>query len=276
MLRVLDVLGLDPLSAGHGAALLLVLALATLLTSAEAIDWGLAALPFLGLIITQIGLATVWATWSTEPLLVRTGRLLWQMLALYLLLLVIDSLREQRHTAMLWYLALTMTPLILAAWLPAWVLRWFRWRLENITEPHQTARRPMQFRLADAWRWCTLLCILLAAMVSFRNELIGWEELGYAILLYLGVVVSVPAGLLVSLVCWLSLAQRWTMPRKIVAVLMVVAWFVVSGLAAWYAGDWHFDDRDVWGGVWILVDVACVATLFTAALLRRSGWRLMR
>lgn len=276
MLRVLDVLGLDPLTAAHGVALFVMLALKALLTNALSVESELAALPFLGLIATQICLATVWATWSTEPLLVRGGRLLWQMLGLYLLLLVIDSIWGRRHTVMLWYLALTMTPFILAAWLPAWVLRWFRWRLANTAEPQQAARRRMQFRLADAWRWCTLLCILLAVMVGFRSELTGFDGFGYAIVVYLGWITAAPMGLLVSLLFWLALTQRWTMPRKIVAALMVVAWLVVSCLAAWYASDWRSDDNDIWGAIWILGDVACVATLVTAGLLRRSGWRMAR
>lgn len=278
-LRVLDVLGLDPLTAAHGAALLIVFAV-TLVGGFSVDAWPM-ALPFLGLIATQVCLATVGATWSTEPLLVRGGRLVWQMLALYLLLLVFDSIWGRRHTVMLWYLPLVMTPFVLASWLPAWVLRWFRWRLANVAEPRQavsqqTTPRRMQFGLADAWRWCTLLCILLAVMVGFRNELDGFDGLGYAILLYLAVLASVPAGLVASLLLWLALGQRWTMPRRIVAGLLVLAWLVVSCLAAWYASDTREDDGDSWVGVWILADVACVATLVTAQALRRRGWRVVR
>src|SRR5436190_23766024 len=73
----------------------------------------------IGVISTQVCLITAWSTWSHDRIKVRLGQLLWRMEWLYLFLLLIGSLNEERHLMMLWSLALAMGCFVLAAWLPA-------------------------------------------------------------------------------------------------------------------------------------------------------------
>jgi len=300
--RLLAALGFDPLTVAHGVVTLVALSIGSLLPVNSEVIALLAA----GVIFAQICLATAWATWSAERWLVRTGRLVWQMAWLYLLLLLVDSFWAPRHTAMLWTLPLAMAPFLAATWLPAWILRWFRWHLarpgtgpssaNDSSTANPPARKmdlsPLQFRLADAWRWCTLLCALLAVMPLFRNELQGWDALGYAILLHLAWLTSAPAGLVVSLLFWLAMAESSasggrespgyrallpsTIPRRIVAALLLSAWCVVSILAAWYGLRPLQSDEAVWRIIWLLSTAGCATTLLTAFLLRRHGWRLVR
>lgn len=168
----------------------------------------------------------------------------------------------------------TMLPFVLSAWLPAAILRWFSWRLALKTAEPQTQTPPPrnQFHLADVWRWITLLCLLLAVMVDFRSELEGWDGLGYAVLMYFGLMASAPTGLTVSLLLWLVLGEQWTVARGILAGLLAAAWAAVSLTAAYFASDSKMNDGDMWPGIWFLAVVVCAVTLATATALRLTGW----
>lgn len=274
LLRLLDITGLNVAVAVHGALTVALLVFLKLLQSQGAAPALLAA----GLISSQICLATAWATWSADNFLTRFGRLAWQMAWLYLLLLVVQSFEERRHTAMLWCLPVTMLPYILSAWFSAVLFRWFSWRLVLTSAEcrTQTPTPRNQFHLADVGRWMTLLCMLLAVMVCFRSELQGWDGLGYAVLMYFGLIASAPTGITVSLLLWLSLGERWTTPRTILASLLAAAWSAVSLAAARFASDSISNDGDMWLGTWFLTVVVCAVTLATAIVLRLLGWRLMR
>jgi hypothetical protein len=270
-MRLLHPLGLDAITAAHGVLSAVLIATIHILD----LQSPTAATIFAGLISTQVCLATAWAAWSAEPFPIRCSRLAWRMTWLYLLLLFIASLAGNRQTAMLWSLAATIGPFILTTWLPSAILRWFALRLVKVAGPQQAPPR-LQFHLADVWRWLTLLCVLLAVMATFRKEVTGWDGLGYAIMLYFGVMACAPAGLTVSALLWLALGERWNMPRRIVAGILTTAWIIISALAAFYGLDSVENDNDVWSGVWGLATVICLVTLLTAAVLRHQGWRLTR
>jgi len=274
VLRLLDIARLNMTVVVHGIlTILLLLVLRALQNQSEML-----ALIVAGLISSQVCLATAWATWSAESFLTRFGRLAWNMAWLYLVLLIFATFDERRHTAMLWCLPVTMLPFILSAWLPAALFRWFSWRLVLATAEHQPEPTvpPNQFHLADVGRWVTLLCVVLAVMVWFRDELQGWDGLGYAIMVNFGLFASAPTGLTVSLLLWLSLGERWTAPRGILAGFLAAAWVGVSLAAAYFGLDAVENDGDVWPGIWFLTVIVCAVTLATAVALRLWGWRLIR
>src|SRR6187549_2456194 len=100
----LGLIWLDGLFALHGTITIgLVLFCRSLTDPSE-----VAVTVAIGVISTQVCLITAWSTWSHDRLEVRLGRLLWRMGWLYLFLLLIGSLNERRHLAMLWSLALAM------------------------------------------------------------------------------------------------------------------------------------------------------------------------
>lgn len=199
----LNLIWLDELFVGHGIVTIGFLLFLRTLTDPSQV----AALVAVGLISTQVCLITAWSTWSPERLEVRAGRLMWRMGWLYLSLLLLASLNEDRHFMLLWSLPLAMGCFVLATWLPAEVVRWFRWRRIQRGELPVALPR-FQFRLADVLRWTTLVCMLLAVMSRYRDEATGYlEDLGYVILIFFGVVASVPTGLVVTLLLWVALDQ---------------------------------------------------------------------
>lgn len=268
----LGLIWLDELFALHGIVTIgLVLFCLSLTDPSE-----VAVTVAIGVISTQICLTTAWSTWSHDRLEVRLGRLLWRMGWLYLFLLLIGTLNERRHLAMLWSLALAMGCFVLAAWLPAEVLRWFCWR--RIQRGELPAPPPrFQFRLADVLRWTTLVCMLLAVMSRFREEVSGWDGLGYAILVGYGVVTSAPTGLVATLLLWIAMGERWTTARRIVVRLLVSAWLILSAVAVYsgLANDLP-EERRVWVAIWGLTVIGIIVTLATAGILRFQGWRVVR
>lgn len=266
----LQLIWLDELFVGHGIVTIgLLLFFRTLAHPSP-----LPALVVFGFVSTQVCLITAWSTWSPERIEVRAGRLLWRMGWLYLALLLLASLNEDRHVMLLWSLPLTMVCFVLAAWLPAEVFRWFGWRRVQAGETPPLQPR-FQFRLADVLRWTTLVCMLLAAMSRFREEVIGWGGLGYAILVYLGFVASVPTGLVVIILLWLAIGERWTTARTIVASLLATTGLLLSAVAA-YAGLASQQSDQGLVGIWILAVIGCSVTLATAGILRFQGWRVVR
>src|SRR5436190_145023 len=151
----LGFLWLDSITIGCGIATTVLLLSLWAIASPSPV----AALLMAGLISTQVCLATAWDTWTQD----WSGRLFWRLGLLYLLLLFLESFREQRHTMMLWALFLTMGCFVLATWLPSAIFRWFRWRRVKAGDLPPSPRR-FQFGLADVLRWSTLLCLLLAVM----------------------------------------------------------------------------------------------------------------
>ncbi|MFN0016782.1 MAG: hypothetical protein ACKVP0_00900 [Pirellulaceae bacterium] len=268
----LNLIWLDELFVGHGIVTIGFLLFLRTLTDPSQV----AALVAVGLISTQVCLITAWSTWSPERLEVRAGRLLWRMGWLYLALLLLAGLNEDRHLMLLWSLPLAMGCFVLATWLPAEVLRWFRWRRIQRGELPVPLPR-FQFRLADVLRWTTLVCMLLAVMSRYRDEATGYlEDLGYVILIFFGVVASVPTGLVVTLLLWLTMGQRWTRARTIVTGLLATAGLIHSALAAYFGLDKDAPDNELWAAIWGLSAIGCSVTLVTAAILRFQGWRVAR
>ena len=267
----LNLIWLDELFVGHG-----IVTFGFLLFLRTLPDFSrVSALVAIGLISTQVCLITAWSTWSPERLEVRAGRLLWRMGWLYLALLLFAGLNEDRHLMLLWSLPLAIGCFVLATWLPAEVLRWFRWRRIQRGELPVPLPR-FQFRLADVLRWTTLVCMLLAVMSRYRDEATGYlEDLGYVILIFFGVVASVPTGLVVTLLLWLAMGQRWTTARTIVAGLLATAGLIHSALAAYFGLD-KYADNELWVAIWGLAVVGCSVTLVTAAILCFQGWRVAR
>jgi hypothetical protein len=273
--RVLQTVGLDGLTSIHLAATaLVVLILASEWFSPPSSFQFFLFVLAAGLIATQVMAATVWATWSFQPLLSRLGHWAWRMALLYLLLLLIDLGLGRRHTAMLWSIPVCVALLTIGAWLPAWIFRWFRWRLSNASDA-TSAVGPSQFHLADLFRWCTLLSILLAVMILFRAELSGWDGLGYFIAMYCSLLACGPAGLVVMLLLWLALGERWTTTRRVLASLLVLAWLTVCVIwsvsetnQTWFGQEWAF--------IALFTTTLSAATLLIAAALRRQGWRVVR
>lgn len=263
---------LDELFVLHGIVTISFLLFLRTLTDPSQV----AALVAVGLISTQVCLITAWSVWSPDRVETRLGRLLWRMGWQYLTLLLLGSLNEKRHLMLLWSLALAMGCFVLAAWLPAEVLRWFRWRRVQAGELPPPSRR-FQFRLADVLRWTTLVCMLLAVMSRYRDEATGYlEDLGYVILIFFGVVASVPTGLVVTLLLWLAMGQRWTTPRTIVAGLLAAAGLIHSALAAYIGLNQDAPDHEVWQAIWGLAAIGSSVTLVTAGILRLQGWRVGR
>jgi hypothetical protein len=266
----LALIWLDELFAGHAVVTITVLLLCgTLIGPSE-----LAAFVAVGLISTQVCLITVWSAWSPEMFVVRAGRLLWRMGWLYLALLLLRGLFEDRHLMALWSLALAMGCFVLAAWLPAEAFRWFGWRRTQAGEQPPPSRR-FQFRLADVLRWTTLACMLLAVMSRYREEVAGWAPLIYAVLVYFGIVASAPTGLVVTLLLWLALGKRWTGARTIVATLLASAGFLLSACAASVGLITSQPDEPL-VGIWCLAAIGTTVTLATAGILRAQGWKVAR
>lgn len=268
----LRLIWLDELFALHGMCMIGLVLYCRSLTDPS----GVALTITVGVISTQVCLITVWSTWSHQPFPVRCGRLLWRMGWLYLVLLLLSSLNEERHLAMLWSLAITMGCFVLAAWLPAEILRAFRWRrIRGGALPALPPR--FQFRLADVLRWTTLACVLLSVMSRFREEVSGWGGLGYAIMVAYGLFTSAPTGLVVMLLLWLALGERWTGARTIVTSFLASAWLFLSAAALYFGpmSDW-INDGMAWTAIWGLTIIGTVLTLVTAGFLRFQGWRVAR
>lgn len=239
-------------------------------------------LPVFGLLASQLCLMGAWAAWSAESWLARANRLAWRFAWFYWLILAVESLESRRHTAMLSSLALTLGQFVAAAWLPAWGLRWFRWRL--VCQGHERAgqsegpapqRRRYQFALADVGRWMTLLCVLLATMGLFQNELAGFDGFGYVILIALALHACLPTGLVSTMLLWVGLAPRWTIARKLIAGLLAVVWIAASCVTlSYYLEGTTRGEEGTWA--WLFAQPAIAVGLGTALVLRWYGWRLER
>jgi hypothetical protein len=265
LLFLLVIVGLDVTSVAHGAVTIILLSA----MKASPVVELLAA----GLIPAQVCLATAWATWSAERLHVRLGRLAWQMTWLYLLLLLLQSFDERRQTAMLLCLPMAMTPFLLATWLQSEVLCLFDWRLVKTAGPQPDAPPArIQFHLADALRWITLLCVLLAVMVSFPNPNGDWDGLLYVGMIVFGLFACVPVGLSVSVLLWLALGRHWSDTSLVVVSFLTAVWATIWVTAALRPES----QGDTSTAIWFIAVVITGTTLATAIMLRLQGWRLIR
>lgn len=268
----LRLIWLDELFVGHGIVTIgLVLFCRTFTKPSEfAIVMGLS------LTSSQVCLITVWSTWSHDRIEVRLGHLLWRMGWLYLVLLLLGTMNEDRHLAALWSLTLSMGCFALTAWLPAEVLRWFGWRRVQLGVLPVPPPR-FQFRLADVLRWTTLACMLLAVMSRYREEVTGWGGIVYAVLVAFSMMTSAPTGLVISILLWLALGERWSTARTIVAYLLPVAALCLFALAANFSpiAGWVHDGK-TWVAIWGLAVIGSLVTLATAFILRAQGWKVAR
>jgi hypothetical protein len=266
--RMLRVFGFDLFSALHlFVALSIWLLFGMLLKNVTVSSTILGAL-----LPTQVALATVWATWSSDRLPSRLGRLAWQLSIIYFLLLIFSYFLGISHLAGLWILPLLMLPLVLLAWLPAWLFSVFGGRLSNLYPViHQASGN--QFRLVDAWRWSTHLCGLLAVMACFKNQIVGYEFFYY---IYLGgfvTLVSLPVGILVTTLLWLTLGDKWSSAKSFTALILIVLWTFLPV----FSTSWSpLLGNQFWSVTWILNPICGAVTLVTAWLLRWGGWRFTR
>lgn len=224
------------------------------------------------LLPTQFALATVWAVWSSDRLPSRLARLTWQLSLIYFLLLIFSYFLGISHLAELWILPLMMLPLVFLAWLPAWLYSLFCGRMSNTYQVHDQATRN-QFSLLDAWRWSTHLCGLLAVMTCFKSQIVGWEALTYVALAGFVLVVSLPVGILVPTLLWITLGENWTPARSVSVSILILIWTVLplfGSISSLPRGN------EVWLLTWVMVSICASVTLGTAWLLRWRGWRFTR
>ena len=87
--------------------------------------------------------------------------------------------------------------------------------------------------------------------------------------------ISAPTGIVVTLLLWLAMGERWTTARTIIAGLLASAALILSAVAAYFRLSSDQSDQGL-AGIWILAAIGCIVTLATAGILRFQGWRVVR
>jgi hypothetical protein len=262
--QCLEFVGLDVATTAHFLTGLLVWTILRLTSPLSETAFGV----FLGLMPTQICLASVWATLSTAKATERYVQLLWRLVIAYFLVLLFTGIAGPRYTKTLWFTPFVIAPYAFTTWICASVLRWFGWRHVNRTGVLDNKSAKVQFGLFDAWQWSTRLCILIAVMSFFREEVRGWDDLGYEVLFSMVVRECAPTGLIVTIVWWSAMGENCTRSRRIIIGILLIAWIILCALAVAAGYPIYMD--------FIRVLVAVAIVLATAITLRGFGWRLVR
>lgn len=226
---------------------------------------------FFGMIPTQICLASIWATLSAGSSRKRYVHLVWRLGIAYFLILLFTAFAGPRYTKTLWFTPLMIGPFALTTWVCALVLRWFDWRHVKRFGAVEVEAADFQFRLFDVWRWSTQLCILIAVMLCFREEVQGWDDFGYLIIFSLVAWRCPPMGLMVTVTWWLAMGENWTPTRRVVATIVLIAGIVLSALALTTDPTTYSFYMD-----WMQIVTALAIVLGTAMALKRFGWRMVR
>lgn len=226
---------------------------------------------FFGLFPTQICLATAWATFSPERAWVRFGRLAWHLLIAYFLVLLFNVIAGPRYLKTLWFTPLMIALFVIPMLMISAVVRWFGWRLVCDAKNPIDLEPEAKFRLIDAWRWSTQICLLLAVMTSFREDIKGWDDLGYVILFVVAAWECVPAAMIVSLTWWLTMCTTWSKVHAVLVAVLSAAWLLLITLAA-VRNSQEFP----YFVVWLMLTVSLATAGLTAMFARREGWRMSR
>lgn len=108
-------------------------------------------------------------------------------------------------------------------------------------------------------------------MTSFREDVKGWDDLGYVILFVVAAWECVPAAILVSLAWWLTMSTTWSKARIGLLAVLVAAWLLLLTLAA-VRNPQEFP----YFSVWMMLTVSVATSGLTAIFARREGWRMAR
>lgn len=108
-------------------------------------------------------------------------------------------------------------------------------------------------------------------MTSFREDIKGWDDLGYVILFVVAAWECVPAAILVSLAWWLTMSTTWLKARIGLLAVLVAAWLLLLILAA-VRNPQEFP----YFPVWMMLTVSVATSELTAIFARREGWRMAR
>jgi membrane-bound ClpP family serine protease len=85
-----------------------------------------------------------------------------------------------------------------AAFLSVGIYRWISGRVVTI-EGDDTVSQPTQFRIFDLLILISLVALMLAITMRFKNELQGWDGLAYVVLIFVGLYFGSPIGAIVPL-----------------------------------------------------------------------------
>ena len=125
-----------------------------------------------------------------------------------------------------WCVMIDQLLVSIAAFLSVGIYRWISGRVVTI-ESDYTVRQPTQFRIFDLLILISLVALMLAITMRYKNELKGWDGLAYAILVLVGLYFGSPIGAIVPLflIGMLSKAKK-----TVVVAISALAFVLCVGL----------------------------------------------